>query len=70
VRQVVNGGSSTKFGIESIRGRIAPPEGASGSSGKKRVVTELNGVFKASSVVIVAHYAGLTVAECRSCVCR
>jgi large subunit ribosomal protein L10 len=30
---------------------------------KKELVTELNGVFKASSVVIVAHYAGLTVAE-------
>jgi len=30
---------------------------------KKELVAELNGVFKASSVVIVAHYAGLTVAE-------
>ncbi len=30
---------------------------------KKELVTELNGVFKASGVVIVAHYAGLTVAE-------
>ena len=30
---------------------------------KKEMVTELNGVFKASSVVVVAHYAGLTVAE-------
>ncbi len=30
---------------------------------KKELVTELNGVFKASSVVIVAHYAGLTVAD-------
>ena len=30
---------------------------------KKEMVTELNGVFKASSVVIVAHYAGLTVAD-------
>jgi large subunit ribosomal protein L10 len=30
---------------------------------KKELVTELNEVFKASSVVIVAHYAGLTVAE-------
>jgi large subunit ribosomal protein L10 len=27
------------------------------------MVTELNGVFKASSVVVVAHYAGLTVAD-------
>jgi large subunit ribosomal protein L10 len=30
---------------------------------KKELVTELNGVFKASGVVIVAHYTGLTVAE-------
>jgi large subunit ribosomal protein L10 len=30
---------------------------------KTELVTELNGVFKASGVVIVAHYAGLTVAE-------
>ena len=30
---------------------------------KKELVTELNEVFKASSVVIVAHYAGLTVAD-------
>src|SRR5271169_2160507 len=27
------------------------------------MVTELNGVFKASNVVVVAHYAGLTVAD-------
>jgi large subunit ribosomal protein L10 len=30
---------------------------------KSELVTELNGVFKASSVVVVAHYAGLTVAD-------
>jgi large subunit ribosomal protein L10 len=30
---------------------------------KKELVTEMNGVFKASGVVIVAHYAGLTVAD-------
>jgi large subunit ribosomal protein L10 len=30
---------------------------------KKELVTELNGVFKSSSVVIVAHYAGLSVAD-------
>jgi large subunit ribosomal protein L10 len=30
---------------------------------KEELVTELNGVFKASGVVIVAHYTGLTVAE-------
>ena len=30
---------------------------------KKEMVTELNGVFKVSSVVVVAHYAGLTVAD-------
>jgi large subunit ribosomal protein L10 len=30
---------------------------------KKELVSALNGVFKASSVVVVAHYAGLTVAQ-------
>ena len=30
---------------------------------KKELVTELNGVFKASNVVVVAHYAGLTVSQ-------
>ena len=30
---------------------------------KKAAVTELNEVFKASQVVVVAHYAGLTVAQ-------
>ena len=30
---------------------------------KKELVTALNGVFKTSSVVVVAHYAGLTVAQ-------
>jgi large subunit ribosomal protein L10 len=30
---------------------------------KKAAVTELNGVFKTSNVVVVAHYAGLTVAQ-------
>src|SRR5215831_10034630 len=42
-----------------------PPTGESkvDRAAKKELVTELNGLFKASSVVIVAHYAGLTVAE-------
>ena len=30
---------------------------------KKAAVAALNGVFKTSSVVVVAHYAGLTVAD-------
>jgi large subunit ribosomal protein L10 len=30
---------------------------------KAEMVTSLNGVFKASNVVVVAHYAGLTVAQ-------
>ena len=33
---------------------------------KKELVAELNGVFKASSVVVVAHYSGLTVAQLQS----
>jgi len=30
---------------------------------KKELVTDLNGVFKGTNVVVVAHYAGLTVAQ-------
>ena len=30
---------------------------------KAELVTQLNGVFKASNVVVVAHYAGLTVGQ-------
>ena len=30
---------------------------------KQDAITKLNGVFKASNVVVVAHYAGLTVAQ-------
>jgi large subunit ribosomal protein L10 len=30
---------------------------------KHELVAELNGVFKASNVVVVAHYSGLTVAQ-------
>ncbi len=33
---------------------------------KKELVAELNGVFKTSSVVVVAHYSGLTVAQLQS----
>jgi len=30
---------------------------------KKQAIDDLNGVFKATSVAIVAHYSGLTVAQ-------
>ena len=30
---------------------------------KQDAITELNGVFKSSAVVVVAHYSGLTVAQ-------
>jgi large subunit ribosomal protein L10 len=30
---------------------------------KQELVTELNGVFKATNTIVVAHYAGLTVAQ-------
>ena len=30
---------------------------------KQEAITELNGVFKTSNVVVVAHYSGLTVAQ-------
>jgi large subunit ribosomal protein L10 len=32
-------------------------------AGKKELVTALNAVFKATNVVVVAHYSGLTVAQ-------
>ncbi|MGI8527564.1 MAG: 50S ribosomal protein L10 [Pseudolabrys sp.] len=32
-------------------------------AGKAQAITELNGVFKTSNVVVVAHYSGLTVAQ-------
>src|SRR5262249_1840766 len=42
-----------------------PPTGESkvDRAAKKELVTELNGLFKTSSVVVVAHYAGLTVSD-------
>jgi large subunit ribosomal protein L10 len=33
---------------------------------KQESITELNGVFKASKVVVVAHYSGLSVAQMQS----
>ena len=33
---------------------------------KAESITELNGVFKASNVVVVAHYSGLSVAQMQS----
>jgi large subunit ribosomal protein L10 len=44
---------------------VRPPTGESqvDRAEKKTLVAELNGVFKASNVVVVAHYAGLTVAD-------
>ena len=33
---------------------------------KSELVTSLNGIFNSTSVVVVAHYAGLTVAEMQS----
>ncbi|MDI3468096.1 MAG: LSU ribosomal protein L10p (P0) [Pseudolabrys sp.] len=40
-----------------------PKELAVDRAAKQDAITELNGVFKASSVVVVAHYSGLTVAQ-------
>jgi large subunit ribosomal protein L10 len=40
-----------------------PKELAVDRAAKLESITELNGVFKASQVVVVAHYAGLTVAQ-------
>jgi large subunit ribosomal protein L10 len=46
--------------------KIGPPnrkELAVDRAAKKEQVTELNGVFKDTNVVVVAHYSGLTVAQ-------
>jgi large subunit ribosomal protein L10 len=66
----VRGGAASRkpaaSATESRRGfGQRPPTGESKwiERQKKEQVTELNGVFKASSVVVVAHYAGLTVAD-------
>ena len=46
-------------------GTIVPPTGEStlDRAEKKELVAELNGVFQKASVVVVAHYSGLTVAQ-------
>jgi large subunit ribosomal protein L10 len=45
--------------------RTVKPERAShvDRAAKQESITELNGVFKASNVVVVAHYSGLSVAQ-------
>jgi large subunit ribosomal protein L10 len=66
VRQDVTGGF-----LRPIRGLNTNPGEAKAvnrreqvdRAAKKELVTALNGVFKASGVVVVAHYTGLTVAE-------
>jgi large subunit ribosomal protein L10 len=44
---------------------FAPPTGESivDRAGKKELVADLNDVFSKTSVVVVAHYSGLTVAQ-------
>ena len=56
-RQVATGGSRNDDG---------PPTGKSllvDRAAKKELVTSLNGVFKNTNVVVVAHYSGLNVAQ-------
>jgi large subunit ribosomal protein L10 len=46
--------------------RRGPPTGESNQvdrAAKSELVTQLKGVFKTSNVVVVAHYAGLTVSQ-------
>jgi len=59
-RLVATGGTLTS------RKKQGPPnrkELAVDRAAKKELVTDLNGVFKGTTVVVVAHYAGLTVAQ-------
>src|SRR5882757_10886722 len=58
-------------GRSNRRFRLLPREGAAANrkelavdrAAKKEVVTTLNGVFKGTNVVVVAHYSGLNVAQ-------
>jgi large subunit ribosomal protein L10 len=52
------GGSRQKHGGPSNRKELAVDRAA-----KKDAIAELNGVFKTSEVVVVAHYSGLTVSQ-------
>jgi large subunit ribosomal protein L10 len=58
MRRVATGGST-------LLCSFWPPTGEEqvDRAAKKELVTELNGVFQGTSVVVVAHYAGLTVAD-------
>jgi large subunit ribosomal protein L10 len=57
VRQVATGGFCP------LKAQAANRREQVDRAAKKEQVTELNEVFKTSNVVVVAHYAGLTVAE-------
>ena len=47
-----------------LAGRVPPiREDPVDRAGKKELVTALNTAFKATNVVVVAHYSGLTVAQ-------
>jgi large subunit ribosomal protein L10 len=52
-------------GLVQPAGHLSPPTGESpvDKAAKREFVGTLNGVFKDTSVVVVAHYAGLTVAD-------
>ena len=67
MRQVANSAASADPipGANPGVGVQGPPTGESKwiERQKRSMVAELNGVFKATSVVVVAHYAGLTVAD-------
>jgi large subunit ribosomal protein L10 len=56
-RQVATGGSAPR-GAPANRKELAVDRAA-----KKELVTTLHGVFKGTSVVVVAHYSGLNVAQ-------
>ena len=53
---VATGGFVLRTGCQPERARVE-------RAAKKELVTALNGVFKTSNVVVVAHYAGLTVSQ-------
>jgi large subunit ribosomal protein L10 len=65
VRQVATGGfSRSDIRVNPVIGsKAANRREQVDRAAKKDMVTELNGIFKATSVVVVAHYAGLTVAD-------
>jgi large subunit ribosomal protein L10 len=58
-----DGCRNRRLSAHNTRTSVKPKELAVDRAAKAESITELSGVFKAAQVVVVAHYAGLTVAQ-------